>query len=728
MTALVLSFVLLTLGNGDKSYGSVFDQDQTNEEIREDTLDFIYDGFYDNMTKPHEYLEIVTDKDVYFSGEAVSFFIKVNRINNNHKAATKWGFAFLFDDNGKVIGNTRVFLKDGITMNSIPIPRSISSTSIYLSLVTTHTKNQYAKKLLVVTDSISQTIDSAPKIAINPKNKNLVSGRSNSLKITNTISKRQRAILTTEKDEDIREFWLEDEYVVDFTPRTGEKYYLKIDNKKIALPRVQGNSQIATKTYENSIGVSIYNDEPELGDNILMVCAGKEILWLSYTKNDMSEINVPITDVQSSYVFCLLLDKNLNLIDQEIIPTERQTRQPIYTKKSDTLIFEIPSEVRNLPFIANAVESSHQMNTLSFSSEELIELSYYGVAPNNVSFRNHQEKINWLNYNFVVNIGAGFKAVKPPLDSSYGALIYSLPNSVNIDDKLNINAFDYKGEIINYELIGDKIFIDPNEFDHAESVLVLNAKYKKRDIEVTKDTTLVLERLEEIANLYLENNIYYRHDVVYNSSTYSDQIKRLKNLTILKGVTIAGKKIKTINPRRGITKTSDELVLGKYNTSAFTLLPQVGVLAQPTAPPKGYIFSNLRHRPYWGEGIHWPMYLIIRGSQKIYYSGFDFNYSKDYLAKWVSSITRTRLGSWTEKVTISLKPGFKVEESLVFHERIFSPTAYNDNAGVLWWNFQPLGSSHQIKIPLGNFTGSTYWSLQFFDGNGKSIRYSGTSN
>ncbi len=690
--------------------------------VQTDSLDLIYDNFYQNQNNYKEQINLVTDKDYYLPGEKLSFFVQVNPLNNLTKIKSSWGYIYLFDKNRKVIDHARFFLKDGNATGVLLVPDSVNSKNLYLTLATPYTSNAPVKCLGLLTNFIKC---SENKIDLKTKSKYLIPNKVNELSFSSSNFNGQNAAIINENNELIAQFWLKVNGQVSFIPLANQNYFLKVNNQKLALPKVKPTLNINAKMLGDKIEVNFNNLASDVNDNILMVSTGREILWLSYLTGNESRIEIPVEQSRYRYVFCLLLDKKFKIIDSKILAHKGAEEQIDYVIKNDTLILNIPALTRNLPFLIRAVESNYQVNKLTFSSNERSELSYFGTVPNNIFFSNNLEKLNWLNCFFKIDIKILTQSVEQTKEIPLSKIIYHLPNDTKIDNNLIIHAVDYNGRIINFDVQAHKVLINPSEFESKESLLMLSAYYKKRKLKLTKDSIVVLKDLENYIRDFFNNKNYLQHERENASLNYRHQLKKIQNIEVLKEITVTDKKYKNHYPGRGTSKTFRELKLDKYTSTALDLLPQIGVSSIPDIPT-GYILSKKRYFSldfHNHEEYYYPMYLIVSGPGIINYSGYDFNKLFEYDAKWVVNITK--IGKQPEGVVVSISPGFRGENNFVSHEKIFTQATLNDNSGVIYWNFDPNGNNKKIKIPLTNVDGSVSWTLQFFEPNGNTIEYKG---
>jgi hypothetical protein len=371
---------------------------------------------------------------------------------------------------------------------------------------------------------------------------------------------------------------------------------------------------------------------------------------------------------------------------------------------------------------------------LTFSANEMNELSYYGRAPNNIYFLNKEGKTDWLNHKFMVNINGLVHKAKPVSKTALSKIIYRLPSDVKVDDKLKINIIDNRRRVIDYELQDHKILIDPNYFNHEESFLVLNATYRKRKLKLLKDSSALLKDLERYVEDFFIDALLYKNEVSDNATKHLNQIRKWKDYTVLKGVEITGEKFKINHIGRGQTKTFEELELNKYTTTALSLLPQIGVYTQPNIGDQldfyntvirrhGTILSSKRQAITGGYGFFYEMNLVISGPSGVYYQGHDFTHLSAYRADWVYAITKKN--DQPESVYVYVRPGFRGEDSFVVYEKIFSQTEKKTNSGVLLWDFGLHMETDQIRIPMENASDRLNWTLMFFDKNETVMEYSG---
>lgn len=469
-----------------------------------DTLDLVYDNFYQNRDLYREHIKVVTDKDFYFPGEKVSFFGQVSAVNNK-PIQSKWAYAFLFDDHQKVVSYTRLFLNREKVMGSLLIPDSVNSSNIYLGILTPNMRSP----------SVSQV-----------------------------------QIITNKPDSNI------------------------IRENEVEPSEMESNLVINASLANDNITVSIRNMKTEKDDNIVMICMGKEILWLSYLKEKETKIDVSINDDKmSSFVFCFILDSHFNIVGQKIMKRQLVHEQIAYEEKEDTLVLNVPAKVRNLSFLTKVIDSNRQINLLQFTSTEITELSYYGNLSENVFFHNESEKLNWLNHTFKADIKNLIQESSPVSSRLPSKLVYKLNDGVKIDDNLKITAIDFdEFEPLNYELIGHKILLDLNEFKSAKSFLLLSAKYKKRKLRLIKDSTVVSNNLGKIVIDYFKNKTSYTGKTDNHIFDNMLIVQDAQDLTILEEVTIRGQKFRINHPGRGVTKTFEELEITDYTRTALSLL------------------------------------------------------------------------------------------------------------------------------------------------------------
>ncbi len=693
-----------------------------------DTLDIIYDNFYQNKSYYREHINIISDKDYYYPGEYVSFFVGVNPLNSVNNIKSKWVQAFIFDDTKKLINHTRIYLNNGYALGSLLVPDSVNSKTIYLSATTEFTSDLSVKYLNILTSDTTFLNNSEHKIEVRTKNKYLLPNKLNEIIISSNITREENAAITTENGEPVLKFLLKKSTSIRFIPKVNKKYFLTVFDKKIKLPNVKPSADMEATLSEDEVHIDINNIESDASGNILLVFSGQEILWLSHLNQKESKIEFPIDNTQYSYLFCFLLDKKLNILDRKILNMELPLEQIAYNEKNDTLSIIVPSQVKNFSLLATSVESNYKINRLTFSSNEKNELSYYGSIPNNIYFSNYLEKQNWLNYYFKVNLKSLIQKVEKHDETLASQIVYLLPTDTKFDSKLKINASDYSGKIINHRREGYQIFINPNEFKNEWSMLMLSAYYKNRKLRLIKDSSAELKPLKNIISNFMDNTFYSHYFMEEDPLEYISQMKNNKNFIILNTITITDKKFRVQYRGRGFTKTFEELELDDHTNTVLELLPQIKVYDMPAGFSENLNYGHIKKGILVEPGDItvmrlYPMFVSIIGPSGIYYQGRDFNVLKDYPASWVYTITKKN--SYPEGVTVVLKPGFRNEENLISYEKIFSQARKTDNLGAIHWDFIPSTETNQIKIPLTEISESLSWALYFFDKNRKVIEYKG---
>ena len=681
--------------------------------IQGDSLDIIYDQFYENQEKYREQVNLITDKDLYFPGENLSFIFQVNSSNVEENIKSRWAYLFLFDEKKQILAHDRFFLNKGTSKGSFLIPDSVTSDLVHLALYTEHTQPSIHKSINLINEN-NQLIEEEYKVVIHCQNKFLTPNRPNKFLLSSNYSKGVNGSIVNIEGEIKKEFWIRGNKLLDIEPEINQTYFLKIDNQTVPFPPVRQSVNLNAELNGNLIKIGLENIQPENQENILMVTAGKEILWLSNVKDSGGFVEVPLDDVKSSYVLCMVLDKDFEVLCREIIERETSPEKLNLKIIKDTLLLDIPDKYKGQPFAFKAVESNYHKSQIKFNINEISELSYFGKVPMSIRFRSNFEKTTWLKYNFKIDIKSLLKGTNSANQlSSTNRISYTLPKNIEPDEHLIINAVDIKNRIINYEIEKDRIVFDPSTFEFEESTLILNAKYKNSTLKLTKDTTSQLEIIKTYVDKLLSNKSYFNTELEHD---YSNINNKLEGITILEEVGIAGKRNTIKNSHRAQTVTFEKNDLINFKNSIVNILQRVGLYQLPN--DNGHIllpaygFTNGVNQKYY-------VYLIIPRV----YSGYDFRILNRYPASWVKSISKTStINSQTVSVIVDID--FKREEKFIYLDKIFKESMVTNNFGVHYWKYHDEGDRNNVLIPINGIEGSISWTL-FFPNNGKSVQYDG---
>jgi hypothetical protein len=184
-----------------------------------DTLDTIYDNFYQNQKLYKEQIDLVTDKDFYYPGEKIFFFARVSSLQKPDPIKSKWVMVYLFDENKKVINYVRTYIKSEKSEGSIQIPTSTKTNNVYISIITAYSQNTTVKNLhILISGNIDSCIEPEDKISIKTKNIYLIPNKENEISISTTSIVEQGAVIIDENNKKIVDFRLRGNKVIRFTP------------------------------------------------------------------------------------------------------------------------------------------------------------------------------------------------------------------------------------------------------------------------------------------------------------------------------------------------------------------------------------------------------------------------------------------------------------------------------------------------------------------------------
>ena len=682
--------------------------------FQRDTLDFLYRKYEIQTSLYTEAVSIITDKKIYFSGTDVSFFATVTP-SLQGPVRSSWVFAFLFAENGEIIKKIRLKLKENTVSGSLRIPTNFNLNEVFLGIISPNMHLPAVAKLRIANEKDNQA-NIEYKIVTNDGR--LLSDNKCTLLInaSNDPTDLSTLQITDGNDAGIEQHWSDNKERVEFIPSLNTTYFLNLNGTRIPLPHTVTKARIQTQFDNDHLKVTVTEAIPDDQDNMIMLFSGKEMLWLSEIRESTYTVELPLEELNSSLLFCFVLDKSLNIVNRKVLSIASEKSVLKHRAIYDTLNIEISRQYNNRQHIVSVTQSNYNIAFPTFTPTEIRELSSFGPIHSNMFFTSAERKMHWLNNFFKIDLAYLLRTTDPENANEIKQIAYRLPDDVKINDNLLVNCLDFdKKLLIDHQIKDRNILLNINDFKDQGSLLVLNASYKKRKLELPRDSLREERYLTRIVNQFLKRTQYIQHSSKIDLSTQIEQLINLEDAIVLDEVTVFEKKFRISNPQRGTTKTYEELELTNNTVTALSILPQIGVFKKPaiahTKDDTGLVKTRL-YSQKTGEikatrgfrhGLqnpdsNYPLYLVIQGPEYTYYSGTNFDKLFAYPAEWVYSITKNE--SFPEGVIVQIIPNFRGVQSFVKYEKIFSESDDQYNSENSLRQVQENVVDNKIKVPL----------------------------
>lgn len=639
---------------------------------------------YEKLEKKEGFqkINITSDKDYYFKGENVFFFGSIND-SDEPSNTNAWAYSILFDNDKNVINYSRHKLDNGYLAGSIKIPDSTTSKNLNIGTLIPGEDYFYSKPISIIDGSRNSKKNTKSELYFRLKSRNLIAGQKNEIYIINPSGERTKIIIAE------KNYWVENKLLVELVPEKGRKYSINLGDKSITLPEVKESPSFTTNQVDKNFTFS-FTPETKNSEGYFIAFAGQEVIWLTKLSDIKNKINIDLSSIESNSISGYIInDKNEQLFREITLLNKKE--EIVYELENDSIYINTSSRNINQYSVAKAVDKTFLYDrSINFNENEIFELSLNESLPDhNMFFGTEKEKELWINFQLESKIE---KILSDESELNENKNQLSIPDISYIIDSdkiqkpkgLEINVIDITGNIIDYELVENKIHIDISSFENTESELLLTAKYKGRQLNLLRDPSNELEYIDSVLK---EVNII--DPLIYHSSSiefplYSDFSGEAE---FLAEVVVSANKEKPTFKGRGNIITFEELPLTDYTVTADAFLSRLGI-SKPN-PLTGIINSTRRRFSVTGTSqgysSFYPLFLSIVGQGTPIYSGVDFNKLKSYPAAWVYSMVK--INSDPEGVVVVLNPGFRTPNSGVYNERIFGSDLLNKNAGVFTWNY-----------------------------------------